>query len=228
MFRAPRLLLLAFVLISNVSVARRLVPNWQGHGAPKVHVADAICKLTGGYNVTQIRHAYGLDQIAGTGNGQTIAIVVADGNPNIQTELNAFSEAMKLPSAIVNVVHIQSPVTLGTTNVNNQCTLVDCPVAADPPSAAAGWAVETSLDVEWAHAAAPNAKLLLVVAPNSTLQWLSEAMAFAATSGAQIVSMSYGGSEYGTYGNFIEDTLPHAPFREASSMWLPRATRERG
>ena len=51
------------------------------------------------------------------------------------------------------------------------------------PSANAGWAMETSLDVEWAHAIAPQANIMLVVAANTSDAALMGAVQTAANSG---------------------------------------------
>ena len=58
----------------------------------------------------------------------------------------------------------------------------------------AGWALETSLDVEWAHALAPGAVILLVVAQSNSFTDLFTAVQYAAQN-AQIVSMSWSGDE---------------------------------
>ena len=44
-----------------------------------------------------------------------------------------------------------------------------------------GWAVETSLDVEWAHAIAPDANILLVEAKSNSLTDLMNAVTYATT-----------------------------------------------
>jgi subtilase family serine protease len=130
-----------------------------------------------GYTPAQMAHAYGFDQIAtgGDGTGQVIAIVDAYGSKNIQSDLNAFSTQYALPAATVKVVY-----PLGK------------PTASD-----SGWAGETALDVEWAHAMAPGASLVLVVAPDSSVSTLITAANYAVTTvKANFVSMSWGASEF--------------------------------
>ncbi len=108
------------------------------------------------------------------GSGQTIAIVDAYSDPSIFTDLSAFDSHFGLP---------------------------------DPPSFAilqpegtpapnSNWATEQSLDVEWAHAMAPGANIVLVEATSSSLSNLLNAVAAAVKSGASVVSMSWGGSEF--------------------------------
>ena len=61
----------------------------------------------------------------------------------------------------------------------------------------AGWALETALDVEWAHAIAPQANIILVEAASSSLTSLMSAVAFAGKqAGVTVVSMSWGASEF--------------------------------
>jgi subtilase family serine protease len=63
------------------------------------------------------------------------------------------------------------------------------------PRADGGWAQEISLDVEWAHAIAPAANILLVEANSNSLSDLLAAVDYAAAH-ASVVSMSWGSSEF--------------------------------
>ena len=127
-----------------------------------------------GYSPAQIRHAYGFDKITGTGAGQTIAIVDAYGSPSLASDLNAFCNTFGLPQATLNVYYPQ-----GT------------------PPANSGWALETSLDVQWAHAIAPGAKIAVVVAKSASLSDLLGAVDYAVKNlGAKQVSMSWGAPEF--------------------------------
>ena len=60
------------------------------------------------------------------------------------------------------------------------------------------WALETSLDVQWAHAIAPSAKIYLIEATSNSIADLLSAVDDAVNNGATIVSMSFGGWEYAT------------------------------
>jgi subtilase family serine protease len=125
------------------------------------------------YTPAQIRHAYGFDQLTATGSGQTIAIVDAYGSSSIQSDLNTFCSDFSIASTTV---------------------VIDYPQGL--PTSNAGWAEETSLDVEWAHAIAPGAKIVLVVAKSSSYSDLLGAVDYAVTTAhATVVSMSWGGSE---------------------------------
>jgi len=64
------------------------------------------------------------------------------------------------------------------------------------PAANPSWAMETSLDVEWAHAIAPEADIILVEAASDNLGDLLRAVSVAVRYGASTVSMSWGATEW--------------------------------
>src|SRR5450756_2016159 len=68
--------------------------------------------------------------------------------------------------------------------------------AGSKPRANCGWAQEAALDIEWAHAMAPSAKIVLVEAKTNSFADLFQAVDVASrVTGAREVSMSWGGSE---------------------------------
>jgi len=95
------------------------------------------------YNLTPLYQA-GLD-----GTGVTIAITDAYGSTTVASDLAAFSAYMNLPPPDLTIV--------GTATAS---------VFSSDPNLS-GWATETTLDVEWVHAIAPGAKILLVIAPTN-------------------------------------------------------------
>jgi len=104
-----------------------------------------------GYSPTQIRKAYGFDQLSADGAGQTIAIVDAYNASNIVNDLAVFDKQFGL----------SAPPSFQVVSQTGSTTKL--------PKTDAGWAGEISLDVEWAHAIAPGANILLVEAsPAST------------------------------------------------------------
>jgi subtilase family serine protease len=136
-------------------------------------IAAASAAFSSGLTPAQVRHAYGFDKLSYDGSGQTIAIVDAFDDPNIQSDLNTFSQAYGLATA-------------NFTKVNLAGKKTD-----------AGWAGETALDVEWAHAIAPKAKILLVEAASDDLTDLLKAVDVARnTAGVSVVSLSWGSSEF--------------------------------
>lgn len=144
---------------------------------PAISSAATTSSISG-LTPSQIAKAYNFPTTSNgvpLGTGQTIAIVDAYNDPNIATDLANFSKQFGLPAAQLSVV-----------NQNGGSTL---------PAADAGWAEEIALDVEWAHAVAPGAKILLVEASSAGLSDLLTAVKTAAKS-ANVVSMSWGGSEF--------------------------------
>lgn len=141
---------------------------------PPIHLRGPAAATPVGYNPTQIRNAYGFNLISSTGSGQTIALVDAYDDPTIANDLSVFKS------------------TYGITGCN--LTKVNQNGGTKYPRTSSGWALEISLDVEWACAIAPGANLLLVEASSASLSNLLTAVDYAARH-AQVVSMSWGGSE---------------------------------
>ena len=107
------------------------------------------------YGPAQVRRAYGLPALYAkgvTGRGATIVIVDSYGSPTIRNDLAAFDRAYRLPA----------PPKFGIIRPAGRIPAYD-PASSDM----VGWAGETTLDVEWAHAVAPGANLLLVETPVS-------------------------------------------------------------
>jgi subtilase family serine protease len=106
------------------------------------------------YSPQEIQNAYGLAPIlnAGyTGVGETIIIIVSFGSPTIAQDLQTFDADYGLPDPPSFTV--LAP--LGT-------------MPFDPTNSdQVGWAFETTLDVEWAHAMAPGANIVLLTSPVS-------------------------------------------------------------
>lgn len=124
-----------------------------------------------GYTPAQIRVAYGLPSSGGAGT--TIAIIDAYNTSTVQADLAFFSNYFNLPTPNLEIRPMAT--NLGTDT---------------------GWAQETCLDVEWAHAIAPDAKILLVEAVNNTRSSLLSAINYATSrSDVVAISMSWGGDE---------------------------------
>ncbi len=155
------------LLAKTVPVSRPANP---GHARPPLHI-NLTPSVSTSYSPAQIRHVYGFDQVAATGANQKIAIVDAYGNTSIQADLNAFCAQFGLPNTTIQILGNNSGMD-------------------------AGWAMETALDVEWAHAIAPGATIILSVAASSSLNDLLKAVDAAVSAGATVVSMSWGGSEF--------------------------------
>jgi subtilase family serine protease len=157
--------------------------GWAAH--PNLNVLPAAAAGNAPYSPYQIRHAYGFDKLALDGAGQTIAIVDAYDEPNILSDLKQFDKAFGLPDP--------GPSTFTFTKVTPQ----------GAPPLDSTWAGEIALDVEWAHAIAPRANILLVEAKSSSNNDLLAAVDYARHyPGVVAVSMSWGGPEFSTEAGF--------------------------
>lgn len=163
------------------------------------HVQKFVGKavsLSGGNSPTSVLTAYGFNNLSCThttttdwtdpslcGHGQTIAIVDAYDDPNVESDLQTFDTQFNLPSC----------------TVANGCFVKSSPsgITTDP-----GWAMEISLDVQWAHSIAPGAKIVLVESSNNLLGNLLGGENIAVGAGAQQVSNSWGGSEFSTESSY--------------------------
>jgi kumamolisin len=133
-----------------------------------------------------------------TGGSGAIAIVDAFDTPNAAADLAAFSAQFGLPPADFTVVYASG-----------------AQPGLDPSG---GWEVEASLDIEWSHAMAPNAKIFLVEATTNSFTDLSQAVAVAsnlvATNGGGEVSMSWGSGE------FTQETLLDGLFTTPGVVYI--------
>jgi subtilase family serine protease len=143
---------------------------------PALDRLDDRCLLSG-LTPAQVKHAYGLDAltftqggqtIRGDGNGQTIAIVDAEHDPYLASDLHAFDQAFGLPDTSLDQINLAGARTDD------------------------GWAQEEALDVEWAHAMAPGANLVVVEARStSTKDMMAAVDAARGQPGVSVVSMSW-------------------------------------
>jgi subtilase family serine protease len=147
---------------------------------PELVMAPAVSSTTPyGYTPAQIEKAYGISTGASSdGAGQTIAIIDAYNDPDISSDLASFDKQFGLGA----------PPSLKVVNQSGGSSL---------PANNASWDLEISLDVEWAHAIAPDASILLVEASSATLGNLLNAVNYARdASGVSVVSMSWGSTEF--------------------------------
>lgn len=139
------------------------------------------------------------------GAGQTILIVDAFGSPTIQNDLATFDAQFGIPAPPSFTI---------------LCGNGGCPAFAplnllhDP----SGWAIETSLDVEYAHAMAPGANIVLVVASTSSGNALNdaEAMAIPMYPGS-IMSQSFGIPEILIHANNAQTRQAEANYAAAKA-----------
>src|SRR6266571_8303607 len=134
-----------------------------------------------GETPASIRAVY---SVPSTGGAGTIAIVDAFDYPTAENDLGVFSSQFGLPAC---------------TTANGCFTKVFA--GGSKPRSNCGWGQEAALDIEWAHAMAPSAKIVLVEAASNSFANLFAAVDVATSQvttggGKGEVSMSWGGAEF--------------------------------
>jgi subtilase family serine protease len=155
------------------------IADYQFLSTSQIPPAQADCNSVGRrcFNPMSMRNSYNLQPLydAGhSGQGVTIAIIDSFGNPNMASDLANFNNQMGLQhmcgepglACTTGMPTFQHVYWNGQTQVK----------APPPGSNGTGtqtrniWALETSLDVEWAHTIAPQANILLMTTnPAETL-----------------------------------------------------------
>jgi len=153
-------------------------------------VHGELSLFSGQVSPAQLRHAYGIDQISftspggatvtGDGSGQTIAIVEEGVDPTLGADLTTFDQYFGIPAPPSFQVVDQNGVTTQDLDIVG----------------------EASLDVEWAHAVAPGASIIVYNAayepdnPTVSFENLLTAMQQASQiKGVSVVTLSYAESE---------------------------------
>jgi subtilase family serine protease len=133
------------------------------------------------YDPYEMRRAYGTDTLIAAGfdgTGRTIVIIDAFQSPPIASDLAAFSAFYGLPQANFTIV---AP---------------DGLTPFDFSANQRGWAGEITLDVEWSHAIAPNANIVLVLAKSNDDADILSALNYAVNNNlGDVISMSFGENE---------------------------------
>jgi subtilase family serine protease len=114
------------------------------------------------------------------GLGTTVAIVDAYYNPQTEADLGSFNTFFGLPACTI---------------ANTCLTIVNQTGGAPSAGFNEGWAQETNLDVQWVHAMAPKAKILLVTGNSNSFADLGAAVQYAQAH-ADVISNSYGANEF--------------------------------
>ena len=145
-------------------------------GTPPIHIYGGASKSPQGVTPSEIKSAYHLPSTGGRG---TVAIIGAYDDKSIEKDLGDFSKQFGLPAC----------------TTANGCFEQHLITAKESDNS--GWDLETTLDVEWAHAIAPMAKIVLVEAPTPSGANLLKAIDYAANRADVVsVSMSFGGAEF--------------------------------
>ncbi|GAA5186148.1 S53 family peptidase [Rugosimonospora acidiphila] len=135
------------------------------------------------YQAAQIQNAYNITPLLKrgiNGAGRTIVIVDAYGSPTIASDLQTFDAAMGLSNpSFRQIAPAGSPPPFDVNDANQF-----------------GWAVETTLDVEWAHVTAPGAKIVLAVAAsNNDADILATTKYVVDHNVGDVISQSFGEAE---------------------------------
>ena len=175
--RIARVVIVVFGLLLVPSALDRAQYGSSNIASPSLRVSGQAQSAVVGLVPSQVRRAYGFNQIANQGAGQTIAIITAFDHNRIEDDLAVFSQTFNLPAC----------------TTQNGC-FKKVSVGANPGTKQI-WALEAAVCVEWAHAIAPQARILLVEAKSDKLSLLLDAVDFAVQQGASVVSMSWGATE---------------------------------
>ncbi|MCL4399511.1 S53 family peptidase [Candidatus Parvarchaeota archaeon] len=165
------IVLITLFLMLDFNVAHGIMLNFKSEP-----FQGSVCQFL---TPSQIQDAYGFNTLFKQGiygNGSSVAIIVARGDPSLISDLNVFDSQYSL-----------SPL------VNGSNLLVEYPFGL-PRHYTQKWATESALDVETFHSLAPGAKIYLVIAPNSS--WLFNAINFTVNNlPVQTISISWGATE---------------------------------
>src|SRR2546429_9143386 len=179
--------------------------------SPPIHARKAVTGLyVSGYAPAQFPQAYALDRLACSshaahpcGSGQTVGIIDAYDDPTVEADLQTFDAEFGLAAC----------------TIATGCLTVATPRALPPADPT--WAGEVSLDVQWVHAIAPGALILLVESIDRYSDNLLAAVDYAVNHGASVVSMSWGGAETS------DETADDSHFR-ASGVSFVAASGDKG
>ena len=163
------------------------------------------------FTPAQLRAAYNLPalpvsgasltaaQAASYGAGQTIYVLDAYHDATALSDLNAFSSKFGVPGC--TSVGVATSAAMPLAAPPSGCTFSQVyatstgTMTATAPAYNAGWAPESKLDVQWAHAVAPLARIVLIEMPDTMTGSIHGALALATKMGPGVVSMSFGSTE---------------------------------
>jgi subtilase family serine protease len=193
------------------------VAEWQFLSSSTAPPSEADCFAVGRrcFNPTAMQNSYNVTPLYGagfagfSGQGKTIAVIDSFGSATIANDLNNFSTVFNLP-------HLCGEAGVTCTAGMPTFTILQVqgsPPPNPPPPTNNGtgqenhnlWAIEVSLDVEWAHAIAPEANIILVTVPTAEVlgvqgfsQMMNAVQYVVDHHLADVISMSLGAGE-GTF-----------------------------
>src|SRR5438270_9674371 len=197
---------------SPTPVPTRQVPS-QVDTCPQLNGYPA--SITYCYTPHQFRVAYGVESLIErgfTGKGQTVMYIVSFGSPTLQQDMDVFDHQFNLPAIKLQVI---SPISTRPFDPSNKDM--------------AGWAAETTLDVQIIHAIAPDAGIVVLTSPVSETEGVIGLPQFLQLEQyaidhhlGNIISQSWGASEA---------TLKDAAGRQEVQKWdafFQKATTQQG
>ncbi len=169
--KSPIIILVVLLLVSVGTVHASITLNMN-----EIPLQGQACTFL---SPQQLQTAYGFGQLYSSGingNGQSVAIIVAYGDSNLQADVNAFDSQYSLPSLSVG------------------SNLMVVTPFGKPQSSFTNWTAETALDVETVHSLAPGARIYVVEAPNENS--LFSAINYTVNNlPVTVISVSWGSSE---------------------------------
>lgn len=191
-------------------------PETVVHGPGQTNCGRGPGQNTCYYLPADINEAYTTSFISNGNGGLGITVAVVDAYFNSQTEadLNTFSATYGLPACTIFS---------GCLTIVGQTCGSPPPQPSPTTSTILGWFRETDLDLQWVHAIAPSAKILLVVANSDLTTDLLTAVQCAKTS-ADVVSNSYGSPEFSGETQFDSVFLSNVPILHGAGDTLGQTT----
>lgn len=202
---------------SSTSPSQAGSPFKPGPQAARILNDCSIVAAAGGcFSPEQVQTFYNLNPLYAqgfTGKGQTIVIIDSFGSPTIKQDLHTFDQTFGLPDP----------------------PKFDVIAPLGQPSFNSGWAVETTLDVEWSHAIAPEANIVLLVSPVDETEGVQGFPEFEQLSIyamdhhlGQVFTMSFGATEATLVGDACNENLGNGEdlLREYDQKVFQRAVTE--
>ena len=168
---------------------------------------------------SDLQSAYGLPSNGGLGT-TVIAIIDVYAYPTAFNDLNFYRNSYSLPTIQNNqnsgiyqpstgkfLTGAQKGKPLSsvnpTCNNNRPCfTFITIQNSSSPTAVNSGWDQEQATDIEMVSAICPNCSILLIQAASLSLTDIYNAVHYAESLGAKIISNSYGASDSTTTGNY--------------------------
>lgn len=159
------------------------VGAWKHQSLDQTRSGPVAAITIDGYHPADIRAAYGMPD---DGGAKAIAIVDAFHLPTALNDFNVFSSTFGLPLETS---------TNATASTNKVLQVVYA--SGNQPVANGDWGGEIALDIEWAHAVAPKAKIYLIECDDNSFSSLIQGIQLAANiPDVRQISMSFGGTEF--------------------------------